>query len=46
MYTSIKKYYDSGRYTNEQVKIFVQAGWITEAQYKEITQEDYTATTV
>ncbi|VUZ24882.1 Uncharacterised protein [Acetobacterium wieringae] len=42
MYNSIKRYYDEGRYTNDQVKIFVRAKWITAEQYKTITGEDYT----
>lgn len=42
MFDSIKRYYDMGKYTNEQVKIFVMAGWITEEQYYEITQTEYT----
>jgi uncharacterized XkdX family phage protein len=41
MFNSIKRYYDMGKYTNEQVKIFVMANWITAEQYKEITGEDY-----
>lgn len=40
-FEKIKRYYDNGSYTNEQVKIFVQTGKITEEQYKEITNEDY-----
>lgn len=43
MYDSIKRYYDMGKYTNEQVKVFVQAGWITEEQYFEITNVPYSA---
>lgn len=43
MFNSIKKYYDQGRYTNEQVKVFLQANWITAEQYKEITGIDYVA---
>ena len=43
MYNSIKKYYDEGRYTNAQVKIFVRAKWITAVQYQEITGAEYTA---
>ena len=43
MYDSIKRYYDSGRYTDEQMKVFVLAGWITPEQYKEITGVDYVA---
>lgn len=43
MYTSIKRYYDSSRYTAEQVKVFVKAEWITPSQYEEITGTPYTA---
>lgn len=43
MYNSIKKYYDMGKYTDEQMKVFVKAGWITEAEYKTITGKKYTA---
>lgn len=43
MYNSIKRYYDTGRYTDENVKIFVLAKWITEAQYEEITGIPYQA---
>jgi uncharacterized XkdX family phage protein len=43
MYNSIKKYYDMGKYTNEEMKIFVKAEWITEEQYKEITNVSYVA---
>lgn len=41
MYNSIKRYYDSNRYNNEDVKIFVAAKWITPEQYKEITGIPY-----
>lgn len=43
MFNSIKKYYNEGRYNDDQVKIFVKVGWITEAQYKEITGKNYVA---
>lgn len=43
MYDTIKRYYDSGRYTNEQVTVFVKAKWITEEEYKLITGQDYVA---
>lgn len=32
-----------GKYTDEQMKVFVMAGWITEAQYTEITGIEYVA---
>lgn len=43
MYNSIKRYYDTKRYTDEDVKIFVQAKWITAEQYEEITGVPYVA---
>jgi uncharacterized XkdX family phage protein len=43
MFNSVKKYYDMGKYTDEQMKIFVQAGWITVEQYLEITSVEYVA---
>lgn len=46
MFNSIKRYYDSGRYTKDQVKVFVMAGWITEEEYNLITGEDYNAPVV
>jgi uncharacterized XkdX family phage protein len=43
MYEDVKYYYDQGYYTNDEMKIFVQAAWITPAQYKTITSADYVA---
>ena len=43
MYNSIKRYYDKGLYTDDQVKVFVVANWITEAEYKTITGKKYAA---
>ena len=43
MFNSIKRYYNMGKYTLEQMQVFVQAKWITAEQYKEITGEDYAA---
>lgn len=40
-YNVVKDYYLSGYYTKEQVKIFVQKGKITPAQYEEIVGEPY-----
>lgn len=37
----VKRYYDSGRYTKENVKVFVAAGKITPEQYEEITGDPY-----
>jgi uncharacterized XkdX family phage protein len=43
-FDTIKRYYDNGHpsYTNEGVKIFVQAEMITAEQYTEITDQAYT----
>ncbi len=43
MYNSIKRYYKMGKYTKEQIKVFVLAGWISEDQFKEITGDEYAA---
>lgn len=40
-YNSIKGHFDGNRYTKEQVKVFVQAKWITEEEYGMITGHDY-----
>lgn len=42
-FSIIQKYYSKGLYTNEQVKTFVVAGYITEVRYKEITGIEYVA---
>lgn len=39
----IKTYYDKGLYTNESIATFVEANYITEDEYSEITGEDYEA---
>lgn len=41
----IKGFYDAGKpgYTNDGVKVFVRAGWITAEQYKGITDFEYVA---
>lgn len=41
-YKLIKRYYDGGFYTTEQVHRFTELGKITEAEYQEITGEAYT----
>lgn len=38
-YALVKRYYDAGRYTAEQVQVFVTAGKITEEQAVEIIGE-------
>lgn len=40
-FEKIKRYFNNGRYTKDEVKKFVQFKKITEEQYKEITGEDY-----
>jgi len=37
----IKGYYDEDFYTKDDVKVFVKAGWITSADYKDITGDEY-----
>lgn len=41
MYKIVKRYYDKGIYSKENVKVFVRAGKITAEQYKEITGDTY-----
>lgn len=38
-YALVKRYYDAGRYTAEQVQVFVTAGKITPEQAAEIIGE-------
>lgn len=40
MFDKIKKFYDLGLYTKEQVHKFVEKGVITEAQYREIVNDN------
>ncbi|WP_343101926.1 XkdX family protein [Romboutsia sp. MSSM.1001216sp_RTP31141st1_G3_RTP31141_220114] len=42
-FEKINRYYGKGKYTKEEVKVFVISGKITEDEYKEITGEDYKA---
>jgi len=42
-FTIVKRYYDSGRYTFIQAKVFVAAGKITEAEFTSITGLEYEA---
>lgn len=39
MYEMIKKYYDIGIYHDEDLRIFVQVGYITEDEYNVITMK-------
>lgn len=41
MFKIVKRYYDKGYYTKENVATFVKARKITAEEYKEITGEDY-----
>ena len=41
MFEKIKRFYDLGLWTKEQVGSAVEKGVITPEQYKEITGEDY-----
>ena len=40
-YEKVKKYYKGGNWTIQMVRNAVVKGWITEAEFKEITGEDY-----
>lgn len=40
-FVKINRYYTMGKYTVDQVKIFVQTGKITEIEFKSITEQDY-----
>lgn len=41
MFKIIKRYYDKGFYSKEDVKVFVKANQITEEEYQEITGDPY-----
>ncbi len=41
MYKRLKKLYEDGRLTKTGMKNAVKKGWITEAEYEEITGEAY-----
>lgn len=41
MYKIVKRYYDKGIYSADDVKKFVEAGKITEEEYKDIVGKDY-----
>lgn len=38
-YEILKKYYDMGIYTKEDMRLFVECRWLTEAEYKEIIKD-------
>ncbi len=41
MFKIVKRYYDKGIYTKENVAVFVRAGKISTDQYTEITGDEY-----
>ena len=41
-FATVKKYYDLGVWTKEQVKNGVAKGWLTPEEFKVVTGEDYT----
>lgn len=41
MFKIVKRYYDNGIYTKENVATFVKAGKLTAEEYKTITGEGY-----
>ena len=41
MYDIVKRYYDAGYYTDEDVAKFVKKGKLTPEQYEEITGKPY-----
>ena len=41
MFNIVKRFYDKGYYTKEDVAVFVRAGKITAEQYEEIVGEKY-----
>jgi len=40
-FNSVKRYYDMGIYTKDNVALFVRANMITSIDYKTITGEEY-----
>ena len=38
---AVIRYYKQGRYTDEDMKIFVMVNWITKEQYEELTGIKY-----
>ena len=41
LFNIVKRYYDEGIYTKDDVKKFVEKGKLTPEEYKEITGEKY-----
>lgn len=40
-FEKVKHYYEKRLWTKEQVANAVEKGWITQAEYREVTGEDY-----
>ena len=40
-FQTVKKYYDAGAWDLARVKKAVEKGWITEAEYKTLTGQEY-----
>lgn len=43
MYSRLKRLYNEGRLTKDQLKNAVSKGWITEEQYEEITGDPFSS---
>lgn len=43
MFKVVKRYYDLGIYSKENVKVFVVAGKLTAEEYQSITGDEYIA---
>lgn len=41
LYNTVKRYYDKGFYSKEDVAMFVKAGKLTAEEYKTITGDEY-----
>ena len=41
LFKTVKRYYDQGIYSKEDVVVFAEKGKLTPEEYKEITGEDY-----
>ena len=40
-YELVKKYYEAGLWNDERVRNAVKKGWLSEAEYAELTGKDY-----
>ena len=40
-YETVKHWYDTGRWNIDKVRNAVVKGWITEEEFREITERDY-----